>query len=309
MQTTDKLLMIRPLYFGSNPDTLESNAFQERSSAVNIERLRQLAMDEFDSMVRALQEVGIHPWVVEDDELCSSPDAVFPNNWLTTHVSGLIITYPMLAQSRRCERRQDIVRTLLARHGFQKHMSLSAFETEGRFLEGTGSLVLDRVNKKAYCCLSPRSDRAVLDAFCALTGYESLVFKALDSQGKTVYHTNVLMSIGDRYAVICSESIADPVERKLVTQSLLDTGRKLIEITQSQMKAFAGNMLEVRNDQGGAYVLMSRTAFKSLNRNQVQQLSTCAELLCLDIPTIEQYGGGSVRCMICELFMPQRANG
>ncbi|MEM6641315.1 MAG: arginine deiminase-related protein [Pseudomonadota bacterium] len=298
-QTTDTVLMVRPHRFYSNPETAITNAFQtpEPDDATT------LALSEFDAMVAALSDAGVRVIVESDTPEPATPDAVFPNNWLSTHADGTVITYPMQPQSRRAERRQDILDGFKARHGLtvSRHLDLSTLENDGVYLEGTGSLILDRVGRRAFACFSPRTDPKGLARFCEATSYEPVGFTACDQDGVPVYHTNVMMCIGRQIIVACVESI-DNDERGRVVDAFC-AHHDLVPITLGQMNQFAGNMLELSTGDGEALLVMSSTAFNSLDASQRQRLEAACTLLPLDIPTIET-AGGSVRCMLAEIFLP-----
>ena len=296
--------MIRPAQFGSNQQTADSNKFQQRLSAG--ETIHDKALQEFNQLQQALSDVGVTVNVIDDTPQPPKPDAVFPNNWVSFHADGTTVLYPMMAVNRRYERRVDVVQQLHQR-GYHVHavIDFALHEAANQFLEGTGSLVLDRVHRMAYACLSPRTDIEVLGEFAQRLDYELVVFNALDAQGQPVYHTNVLMSIGSRFAVICSEAIAAH-ERAAVLHALQSTGHEVIDITMQQMYSFAGNLLELRNQDGEAVIALSQTALDSLSSMQLKQLKALGgQLVTVAIPTIEKYGGGSVRCMIAEVFLPR----
>ncbi|MDP4998321.1 MAG: arginine deiminase-related protein [Saprospiraceae bacterium] len=305
-QITHTILMIRPASFGFNPETAESNAFQSNVLDHTPAEIKQLAQEEFDEMVKQLRSSGVEVIVVEDDDRIIKTDAVFPNNWVSFHQDGTVVTYPMLSSIRRHERREDIIALLAKDFVVSKRIHLEYGEGEGRFLEGTGSLILDRQHKKAYACLSPRTDPALLDDFCRQMDYSPVVFTALDPNGQKIYHTNVMMNIGETFAVVCLDSIADGAERAAVVASLEADGKEVIAISFPQMLAFAGNMLQVREKSGDPLLVMSKTAYDCLTPNQLEQLSHHCQLRWYAIPTIEKYGGGSARCMMAEVFLPKR---
>jgi hypothetical protein len=293
--------MIRPVAFGFNTQTAESNAFQNRDDDQQV--VQQHAVKEFDYFVKVLRDNGINVTVVNDTAEPHTPDSIFPNNWISFHENGDIILYPMQAENRRLERREDIIRQLEERFSANHIIDLSRFEAKNQFLEGTGSMVLDRVNKIAYACISPRTNAEVLKAFCDYTGYKPVTFNAYDQNGLAIYHTNVLMAVGSHFAVICLESITDIEERQAVTASLKSTQKDIIDITFGQMNRFAGNMLEVKNGLGETLVVMSQAAFNSLTVNQKTALEQYGRLIYADIATIETNGGGSARCMMAEVHL------
>lgn len=306
--STHIILMIRPHQFGFNPETAESNAFQQQDVQTDVQEISLRAQEEFDHMVDLLQEAGVDVRVIEDTPQPIKPDAVFPNNWITLHDDGTIITYPMQARARRQEVRADIVDQLMSDYGFNHRLALEAQYPNGPFLEGTGSMILDRPNRLVYACLSPRTDRQVLDEWCQYTGFRPVVFRSVDSQGMDIYHTNVMMALGNDYAVICLESILDQNERQQVVEILRSTGKEIIEISLDQVNHFAGNMLQVLNHEGQPVLVMSRQARQSLQPEQLSRLQARVHLLDIPLWTIEKIGGGSARCMMAEVFPPQQSN-
>ncbi|OOQ60948.1 amidinotransferase [Mucilaginibacter pedocola] len=302
-QSTNNILMIRPVNFGYNAQTAESNAFQTKQA--DQQAVQQKAVAEFDGFVAVLRDNGVNVTVISDTPEPHTPDSIFPNNWVSFHDTGDIILYPMQAQNRRLERREDIIRQLEENFAAKHLVDLSRFEAKNQFLEGTGSMVLDRENKIAYACLSPRTDAEVLQAFCDYTGYKAVTFDAFDEKGKAIYHTNVLMCVGSKFAVICLDSITDLYQKLAVIQSLKSTGKEVIEITFEQMNQFAGNMLEVKNAQGETLIVMSQTAYGSLTDAQRSALSVFGKLVYADIGTIEINGGGSARCMMAEVHLAE----
>lgn len=302
-QLASRLLMVRPSNFGFNEETSASNRFQTNGGEF-AERIRQLALEEFDEMVALLRANHIVVEVYADKPDPITPDSVFPNNWVSFHESGKVVLYPMMAPNRRLERRTDIVDDLSENYRIKNIADLSYFETEGLFLEGTGSMVLDRINSKAYACLSPRTSLDVLQKFGQELGYELQSFLAVDESGVPIYHTNVIMSLGETVAVVCLEAIADLQERAALVQSLKKSKRVIVEISFQQVKSFAGNMLFVRNNKGESLVILSVAALASLTNEQLVTLEDYVKLVPVKLPTIETYGGGSARCMMAELFLP-----
>lgn len=302
MQSTHHILMIRPAHFAGNAQTAASNHFQKDSAEADV---HQRALAEFDAVVNALRSAGVVVNVIEDTLQPHKPDAIFPNNWVSFHDDGTVVLYPMLAANRRLERRMDVLQRLSERGYYIKEViDLSGHESVNQFLEGTGSMVLDRVNKLAYACLSPRTDVEVLGEFAQRLDYELVVFDATDNRGWPIYHTNVLMCVGTRFAVVCVQAIASH-ERAGVLHALQSTGHDIVEISMQQMYCFAGNMLELKNQQGETMVVMSQAAHDSLLPAQRAQLQSLAgRLVTVSIPVIETHGGGSVRCMIAEVFAP-----
>ena len=301
MQTTDTVLMIEPAAFGFNAETAASNAFQHES-ALTPPLLLQQAQQEFDAMAAQLRSVGITVTVLEDTEAPSKPDAVFPNNWFSTHADGTMLLYPMQAANRRQERRPDIVEYLHRVCNIKRVLDFTAGESTEQYLEGTGSMVLDRVHQKAYACLSPRTDLFLFESACGALGYEPISFKATDAEGAAIYHTNVLMSIGETWVILCNEAIADLGERQKLVQSFQCTGHEVIPITFGQMNRFAGNALLLQNDRGDRFCVLSETAVTCLTEQQINRIEVSARILTVSIPTIERVGGGSARCMMAELF-------
>nr|WP_231876102.1 arginine deiminase-related protein [Mucilaginibacter sp. L294] len=302
-QSTNNLLMIRPVAFGFNTQTAESNAFQNRDD--DQQAVQQKAVQEFDGFVKVLRDNGVNVTVINDTPEPHTPDSIFPNNWVSFHDNGDIFLYPMQAENRRLERREDIIRQL--EEGFKANhvIDLSRFEAKSQFLEGTGSMVLDRENKIAYACLSPRTNAEVLKAFCDYTGYTAVTFGAFDQNQQAIYHTNVLMAIGSKFAVICLDSIINSSEKEKVINSLKSSGKEIIDISFDQMNHFAGNMLEVKNNDGETLVVMSQAAFNSLTVEQKITLEKYGKLVYADINTIETNGGGSARCMMAEVHLEQ----
>lgn len=295
--------MVRPAAFGPNPDTLATNAFQRWGDSPII---AEQARSEFDGVVDRLQRTGLHVVVVEDDHEPLKPDAVFPNNWLFLAHDGVAYLFPMLSALRRAERRLAVI-DRLAESGFRvaKVVDLSGWERQGLFLEGTGSMVLDHVHRVAYAAHSPRTRRRPLADFSAQAGYHPHVFSALGPDGEPVYHTNVVMSLGPGFAVACLAAIPDDGERLRLRQSIEAAGRELIQIECEQMASFAGNLLAMWRDEGGAVIGLSTTALASLTPRQVRALERHGELVDCAITTIEAHGGGSLRCMLAEVFLPR----
>jgi hypothetical protein len=298
--------MIRPAAFAFDPETASSNAFQ-RETRDDAGATHTRAVAEFDAAVETLRGKGVGVFVFEDTVDPAKPDAVFPNNWVTFHQDGTVIVYPMFAATRRAERRRDIIDGLRAVFDIGEIVDLSENETRGRFLEGTGSMVLDRVNGVAYACLSPRTDEGLFREVCGRLSYEPVVFRAHGRDGREIYHTNVMMCVADDFATVCLDSISDEKERLAVAARLRGTGHELIDITFEQMEEFAGNMLALRSDDGGGLVALSRRAFDALSGKQRSIIERHCELVPLAVPTIECAGGGSVRCMMAEIFVRRRA--
>lgn len=306
-QITNTILMVRPVAFRMNEQTAVNNYFQEEISLKN-EEINRKAQQEFDQFVQKLQSVGINVVVVDDIKEQDTPDSVFPNNWVSFHQSGNVALYPMFAENRRRERREDILEQL-EDEGFiiENVYDYTSAEEENIFLEGTGSMILDRENEVAYCALSPRADEELFIEFCEDFEYTPVIFKAFQSvNGKRelIYHTNVMMALGETFAVICLDTIDDKTERKAVTESLKRTKKEIITISEAQMHHFAGNMLQVQGSDG-AYLVMSEAAYRSLNADQIEKIQKHCKILYSDLQTIETCGGGSARCMMAEVFLPK----
>jgi hypothetical protein len=298
MQNTSKVLMIRPLHFVFNEETAVNNSFQLRSDADN---LAEKAVGEFDAFVQKLREERIDVTVIEDSPDPHTPDAIFPNNWISFHESGVYCLYPMFAHNRRSERKPEVLKIIREKFHYNKLVDFTAYEANNLFLEGTGSMVLDRENRIAYACLSPRTDNLVLNEFCSKMNYQPIVFHAGDEEGLPIYHTNVMMCVASRYVVICLDSIRDETEKKLVEQTILNSGKEIIEITTSQMNHFAGNMLQLENDRKEKILVMSDAAWFSLENNQKEKLMQYNRIVHASLRNIETNGGGSARCMIAEI--------
>ena len=307
-QCADSVLMIRPAAFGWNPDTAASNRFQGPFSDARSESSRQAAA-EFDVVVDALRaaDVAVHALDEPPGDVC--PDTVFPNNWVSLHHDGTVVLYPMLAPSRRRERRAELLRKLAELGGYtvSRLLDLTHHELSGRFLEGTGSIVFDHADRVAYACASPRTDPAVLGELCDELGYEPVIFGATDGAGVAVYHTNVLLSVGRRCAIVCAAAVAAG-ERAPLLERLRASGRQVIAIDRRQMAEFAGNALELRSRRGTAVLALSARAQRSLDPGAQEILRDCVQqIVAVPVPTIEQLGGGSVRCMLAEVFLPRVA--
>ena len=304
-QKPSALLMVRPAAFGFNPETAETNAFMMRDQA-NIAEVLQRAQAEFDAMVDLLLAHQIEVHVIDDTLVPIKPDAIFPNNWVSFHEDGRVILYPMQAANRRLERRIDVLDWLRKLFVITEVLDESPFEIEEKYLEGTGSLVFDHVNRVAFACRSSRTDETLVDRICTLLQYQPVVFDAVDEEGRPIYHTNVVMCVGTRFAVVCLDAIHREADQDAVLDQFVRSGHRVVAISYAQMRAFAGNMIEVADQDGQPYVLMSQTAMASLLPGQVDALSKEAELLPLAVPTIERYGGGSVRCMVAGIHLPRR---
>lgn len=308
-QAAPAVLMVRPAAFGWNPETARSNRFQAMEPSAG-DAAAQRAIAEFDALATALAGagVGVHAFADRDDPPC--PDAVFPNNWVTLHADGTVVLYPMLARSRRPERRLDLLAELAQRGGYRigRLLDLSHHELQGRYLEGTGSIVFDHVARTAYACLSPRTDAAVLDELCAELGYTPVTFAAADRAGVPVYHTNVALSIGTGYALLCAEAVPAP-QRGALLERLAVHGRRVLALDHAQMAAFAGNVLELRGAGSARVLAGSQRAFASLAPAVRETLEERTDrIVAVPVPTIEDLGGGSVRCMLAEVFLPRASH-
>ncbi|MCF3109002.1 amidinotransferase [Niabella sp. CC-SYL272] len=303
MQTTSHLLMIRPIAFGFNAETAVNNAFQKATDDWDV---NEKAQQEFDQLATLLSRHQVDVHVIQDQPQPYTPDSVFPNNWISMHSDGQIVLYPMFAANRRTERTKGIIHQLTEQFIIYSRVDLTGYEKEHRFLEGTGSMVLDRVHQKAYACLSPRTDEQVLLDFCGVLDFTPVIFHATDGNGTPIYHTNVMMSVAEDYAIIAADAITDKTERTQVLQALKETGKEIVRISLEQMEHFAGNALQVRNTEGQRFLVMSSAAYQSLSETQKQQLETYNPILHTPLTTIEQNGGGSARCMIAEIFLPRQ---
>ena len=301
MQTTSHILMIRPSHFEYNAETAVNNSFQINSGDQTVP---QKALQEFDLFVDVLGNYGIDVTVVQDTAVPYTPDSIFPNNWISFHSDGTICLYPMFAENRRKERKLTVLNTIAAKFELSSTVDFTEQEERERYLEGTGSMVLDRENKVAYACISVRTDENVLQQFCDEMGYTPIVFEALDIEGFPIYHTNVMMCVADRYVVVCLDSISNEIEKQELVAALLATNKVIIPISLDQMNHFAGNMLQVENSMGTKYLVMSSQAFHSLSIDQTNKLISFNEIIHSDISTIESNGGGSARCMMAEIFLP-----
>ncbi len=292
------LLLVRPKHFGFNSQTVSSNVFQQTPLDDII--IHERALKEFDAFIELLQLHQIEHIVFEDTDLPMKPDAIFPNNWFSVNDKRQVVLYPMLAANRRAERRQDIIEALIRRYAQHQVIDLTVFENEGKYLEGTGSMVLDKKLKYAYVCRSQRSNESVLDVFCEQCGYEKVIFDACTSKGAEIYHTNVMMSIGIDVCVIAAELIRDETQRKMVLEHL-EQFYQLVLLTEEQVMHYCGNILFVKNQSGKGFWLMSTNAFQTFSNEQKRILEKEGTLLAAQVDTIEQCGGGSVRCMLAEL--------
>jgi hypothetical protein len=301
MQHTSHLLMIKPVSFDFNAETAVNNLFQVRSSDNGIQ---EKALAEFENFISKLRQHKIDVTVIDDTPEPHTPDSVFPNNWISFHEDGSLLLYPMFAVNRRLERKQTVLDAIHQKFKVFRTIDLSEHENKNHFLEGTGSMVLDRDNKIAYACLSPRTDKKLLTEFCEKMGYTAISFTAVDAGGEPIYHTNVMMCVADEFVVICLNSITDASEKTQLLHSFTQTGKQLIEISFDQMNHFAGNMLQVHNTEDEKFLVMSSQAYHGLTGAQIAAIKHFNPIIHSDISTIETNGGGSARCMMAEVFLP-----
>ena len=308
-QTTNTILMIRPIHFRMNEQTAVNNYYQKVLENISPETVNANAQHEFDVFVDKLHNIGVNVIVVSDTNENDTPDSIFPNNWISFHQNGTVGLYPMFAKNRRLERREDVLQQL-EEQGFviKNIVDYTSAEVEDVFLEGTGSLLLDRVHRKAYCVLSPRADESLFIEFCEDFEYTPIVFSAnqtVNGERLAIYHTNVMMCLGETFAVICLDSIDDKKERKNVLKHLKEDNKEIIDITEDQVNSFAGNMLQVKGKDNASYIVMSNAAYNSLSQVQMQTLEKHGTILYSSLDTIEACGGGSARCMMAEVFLPK----
>ena len=307
-QITNTVLMVRPVQFRMNEQTSVNNYYQKAPENILTEVVNKMAVKEFDGMVRKLKKVGIQVIVVKDTKEFDTPDSIFPNNWISFHSNGTIGLYPMFAENRRLERKESVLEAV-ENQGFvvKNVVDYSGAEVDNLFLEGTGSILLDRVNNKAYCAISDRADEGLFIEFCEDFEYTPVVFSAfqtVNDKREKIYHTNVMMCIGDTFAVVCLASIDDKKQRKSLINHLQDDGKKVIEISEDQVNHFAGNMLQLKGAEAASYLVMSQSALKSLRPAQVKLIESHTTILSCPLDTIESCGGGSARCMMAEVFLP-----
>ena len=307
-QATNSILMIRPINFGYNEETAGDNHYQNKDSI--IKNPNETAQKEFDNMVKNLKQNGISVHVFQDDENDYTPDSIFPNNWVSFHQNGDVGLFPMYAKNRRLERRPEVLE-FLESEGFtiSNIVDYSNAESENKFLEGTGSMILDRENRIAYCSISNRSNEDLFIEFCEDFEFNPVIFNSFQSVGDKrlpIYHTNVMMCVATDYVIICLDSIDDKKQRKNVSNFIIDSGKKLIEISEKQVESFAGNMLELINENGESILVMSKSAEDSLDENQRNTITNHSRIISCDINTIEVCGGGSTRCMMAEIFLPKK---
>ena len=308
-QTTNTILMIRPVSFRMNEQTAVNNYYQKVIDGLMPATANVKAQREFDTLVEKLRAVGVNVVVVDDTLDSDTPDSIFPNNWISFHESGDVVLYPMFAENRRLERREDVLE-VLEDSGFQiiDIMDYTSAEEDNIFLEGTGSIVLDRANEIAYCALSPRADEELFIEFCEDFEYNPIIFEAyqtVEGERKYIYHTNVMMCVGETFAIICADCIDDKSERKMVLESLKKSGKEVILITEEQVNNFAGNMLQVRGTNDELFTVMSSSAYQSLKKDQINRIEKHSKIIHSSLDVIEACGGGSARCMMAEVFLPK----
>ena len=308
-QITNSIMMIKPVGFRYNEQTAVNNYYQQVLDDLTSDKIQENALNEFNSLVEKLQSVGVNVIVIEDDKATDTPDSIFPNNWVSFHNDGMIGLYPMCAKNRRDERREDIFDILVDEYGFaiEGIKDFTEFEDHNKFLEGTGSMVLDRENKICYAAISIRTDEIAVMQFCEEFGYRPVCFTAnQDVKGErmAIYHTNVMMCVGDTFAVLCLDTIDNTIEKENVIENIEETGKKIIEITEAQNHRFAGNMLQVMGDK--PYLIMSSSAYESLTEKQIKAIEKHCPIIYSSLDTIESCGGGSARCMMAEIFLPKQ---
>ena len=308
-QRTTNILMVRPSAFRMNEETADNNYYQKVLDNLSPEDVIDSALEEFDNMVEILTAEGVNVIVVEDDPDTDTPDAIFPNNWISFHSDGRVALYPMFAPNRRTERREDIILDLQHNHGFEvkEIVDFTEFEEHNTFLEGTGSIVLDRANHKAYAAISPRTDKVAFAQFCEAFNYDGIVFDSLqsvDNKRESIYHTNVMMCVGTGWATVCLDSLDHEEDVSLVRESLEENNIEIIPLSEDQISHFAGNMLEVAStNDDEARIVMSTSALKALNHDQIQKLSSYGKIVSIPLDVIEACGGGSARCMMAEIHL------
>ena len=305
MQTSDTVLMIEPIAFGFNEQTAVNNYFQVQQEG----NVQEKALQDFNSFVEKLRAKGINVIKIKDTLDPKTPDSIFPNNWVSFHQDGKVVLYPMFAENRRLERREDIINQIKEQFDVKEIIDYSKIENENKYLEGTGSMIFDHDNKIAYGSVSLRLDEKLFRKFCAEFGFTPVVFHSYQTAGEErlpIYHTNVMMCVADKFVVICIDCIDDETERQNVVDSIKNSGKELIEISEDQMQNFAGNMLQVQNNSGEKFLVMSQSAYRSLKLEQISAIEKHSEIIYSDLETIETNGGGSARCMLAEIFLPKK---
>ena len=304
-QVAETILMVRPAAFAFNKETSENNFFQNKT-AISSSEIQERALKEFDAMVAGLRKEEIDVLVIEDSPTPQKPDAIFPNNWFNTTAEGVLNIFPMYAKNRREEKRDDILKLIANNYFIHQFFDWTEYEAEAKYLEGTGSVVIDHKNKFVYACTSPRTHPGVVEKFAAANGYKAITFTAVDNEGREIYHTNVMMSIGEGFAVLCPKAISDDTERIAVAQLLETTGHENIYLGQDQLEHFTGNLLQVKNKKGTSFIVLSQTALNAFTDDQKERLQQYGKLLPFNVATIEKVSGGSVRCMMAEIFLTSK---
>ncbi len=304
-QSTSNILLIRPASFGFNAETAETNAFQN-SVELSPDEIKTIVLLEFDAFAKKLRDKGVNVMVVQDTDIPIKPDAIFPNNWGSFHTDGTAILYPMATHNRQVEKRLAVLENIKEEYNITKLIDLSNHEKDGKFLEGTGSIIFDHLHKRAYACLSPRTDKNIFIELCNIINYQPLYFTSTDKAGQEIYHTNVMMCISEKFSIICLESIKNDVEKNMIINSLEQTGHEIITISLEQVNHFAGNMLSLKTNQDEEILVMSQSAFDVLNDDQKEAIENYCKPFPMSIKTIETIGGGSARCMISELFLDKK---
>lgn len=298
--------MVKPASFAFNEHAAQTNHFQTQVKDLDAQSISQKAIEEFEGLANAIRDFGVTVNIVNDSVEPKKPDAIFPNNWATYHADGTVVLYPMCSPNRRWERRRSILDMLGQGYTINNEIDLSHYEEDGLFLEGTGSMVLDRPNKICYACLSERTDTQVIKEFCDKLGYEMILFHSVDAAGNAIYHTNVMMAMATDYVVICMASIGSEAERQILLQKFKDTGKELIDISFGQVTNFAGNVIELENGQGNRCLVMSSRAYSSFTAQQKFIIEQSSNIVHAPIETIEKIGGGGARCMVAEVFLPTK---
>jgi len=308
-QITNTIFMVRPVCFRSNEQTIVNNFYQKNNIASRFSNINNHALLEFDTFVDKLKSKGIDVIVIEDNTIHDTPDSIFPNNWVSFHSDGTVVLYPMFAKNRRLERRKDILDLLTKKYNFDINSikDYTDFENKEQYLEGTGSMIFDRENKICYAAISVRTNKQLFLKFCNDFGFKPVIFEANQNvEGKRlpIYHTNVMMCIADKFAIVCLNSIDNVSERNNVKKTIISSGKKIIEISESQKESFAGNMLQLKGDK--SYLVMSKKAYYTLNKDQIDEIEKYCSIIYSSLKTIEEYGGGSARCMMAEVFLPKK---
>ena len=309
IHTSSSLIMIRPKHFNYNIETAGNNFFQKRIDKMSKRQIKKKSVTEFNQLVKVLKENDVEIDVYDDRDDIITTDSIFPNNWFSLHTDGNLYLYPMFSKNRRKERREDIIKDLQKRYRVKNIIDLTSYEKENKFLEGTGSMVFDRKNKMCYASISERTDKTLIEIVCDSLGYQKKLFtsyQSINNRRQLIYHTNVIMNIAEDYAIICLDSIDDKRDRNMVVNSLINSGKKVIEISEDQLNNFAGNMLQVKNKRGEKLLVMSKCAYKSLQFSQLELIESFNKIIYSDLDTIETLGGGSARCMLAENFLEKK---